>query len=48
MWEELEYQVVVPGELTIRAWQEAALDSMVPGTTIFFKQLRKDRIMHPL
>ncbi len=32
----------------ILAWQEAAVETMPPDTTLFFKQLRQDRILRPI
>jgi len=46
-WDELGYTTQTVKMLGVRAWQEAALESMPPGTVLFFKKLRKDRIMRP-
>jgi len=48
VWGRLGYQIVAPKDLTVRAWQEAAQEAMPPGTTLFFKQLRMDRILRPI
>lgn len=48
VWERLGYQVRQPHELSVRAWQEAARESQPPGTVMLFKQLRKDRVLHPI
>jgi len=48
VWGRLGYQVVAPKDLSVRAWQEAAQEAMPPGTTLFFKQLRIDRILRPI
>jgi dephospho-CoA kinase len=34
--------------LAIRAWQEAARESMPEGAVLFFNQLRKDRVLRPV
>jgi hypothetical protein len=34
--------------LGVRAWQEAAQESMSEGHTMLFKQLRKDRVLRPV
>jgi dephospho-CoA kinase len=47
-WSKLGYEVRVPQSLGVSAWQEAALESMRPGTTLMFKQLRVDRILRPI
>ena len=48
VWKELGYAHKAPEELTVLAWKEAALESMPKGATLFFKQLRVDRIMRPV
>jgi len=48
IWKELGYTHRTPETLGIRAWQEAALESQQPNTTLFFKQLRQDRILRPI
>jgi len=47
-WHELGYTVREIKSLRARAWQEAAIESMPEGTILFFKRLRKDRILRPL
>jgi dephospho-CoA kinase len=34
--------------LGVRAWEEAALESMPEGATMLFKQLRQDRVLRPV
>ena len=34
--------------LEVRAWEEAARESMPVGTGMFFKQLRQDRVLRPV
>ncbi len=48
LWRELGYEVRTVEGLGVRAWQEAARESRPPGAVIFFKQLRKDRILRPV
>ena len=48
LWQNLGYQVKRPEDLGVRAWQEAARQSQPPGTVMLFKQLRKDRVLHPI
>ena len=43
-WKRLGYERRTPQSLGVTAWQEAASESMRPGTTLFFKQLRVDRV----
>ena len=48
IWKSLGYQPRTPQSLGVSAWQEAAQESMPPGSTLFFKQLRKDRVLRPV
>jgi dephospho-CoA kinase len=47
-WNELGYTRKTPQTLGVQAWQEAAFESQPPSTVLFFKQLRKDRILRPI
>ena len=48
VWQTQQYELrTIPG-LKIRAWQEAAEESMPEGTVMLFKQLRKDRVLRPV
>lgn len=47
-WKELGYERRPPRALGVRAWQEAALESMPPNTIMLFKQLRQDRVLRPI
>jgi dephospho-CoA kinase len=47
-WKRLGYERRTPQSLGVTAWQEAASESMRPGTTLFFKQLRVDRVLRPI
>ncbi len=48
VWRSLGYQPRTVQSLGVRAWQEAAIESMPVGTTMFFKQLRRDRVLRPV
>ena len=48
IWKELDYSARSVEALSVRAWQEAAQESMPPGTEMLFKQLRKDRVLRPV
>jgi dephospho-CoA kinase len=48
LWKKLSYELRKPETLSVQAWQEAAIESLVPDTTLFFKQLRQDRVLRPI
>jgi len=48
IWKNLGYLPRVVKDLGVRAWQDAAMESMQPGTVMLFKQLRKDRVLRPV
>ena len=48
IWRSLGYQERSIKSLRVRAWQEAAAESMSAGSEMLFKQLRKDRVMRPV
>lgn len=48
IWRSLGYEPRQIEDLQVSAWQEAARESQPKGTTLLFKQLRKDRILQPL
>jgi dephospho-CoA kinase len=48
VWEAVGYDARTVKDLGVRAWQDAALESMKPGTVMLFKQLRKDRVLRPV
>jgi dephospho-CoA kinase len=48
VWNSLGYQERSIQSLKVRAWEEAATESMPPGSKMFFKQLRKDRVLRPV
>jgi len=48
IWNTLGYQTRSIASLGVRAWQEAATESMPDGSVMLFKQLRKDRVLRPV
>jgi len=48
IWQDLGYEVRTVASLGVRAWQEAAVESMPSGSVMLFKQLRKDRVLRPV
>jgi dephospho-CoA kinase len=48
VWRSLGYEPRTIPSLGVRAWQEAASESMPVGTVLLFKQLRKDRVLRPV
>lgn len=48
IWHSLGYQERSIKSLRVRAWQEAAAESMLAESAMLFKQLRKDRVMRPV
>jgi dephospho-CoA kinase len=48
LWKTLGYEVRSPETLGVRAWQDAAVESMPSNTILLFKQLRQDRILRPI
>ncbi len=48
IWNSLGYQTRSVASLGVRAWQEAAVESMPSGSVMLFKQLRKDRVLRPV
>lgn len=46
--QKLGYQPRTVQGLGVRAWQEAAVESMPPNTVMLFKQLRQDRVLRPV
>jgi len=47
-WREVGYRPQTIQGLGVRAWQEAAIESMPRGASLWFKRLREDRILRPL
>jgi dephospho-CoA kinase len=48
VWHSLGYEARTVQSLGVRAWQEAAQESMPAGSAMLFKQLRKDRVLRPV
>jgi len=48
VWKSLGYEPRSIESLGVRAWQEAAQESMGKNELMFFKQLRKDRVLRPV
>jgi dephospho-CoA kinase len=48
VWESLGYQASSIADLGVRAWQDAAKESMPDGTVLLFKRLREDRVLRPV
>lgn len=48
LWARLGYEERFPSELTVGAWQEAALETQREGLVMLFKQLRADRVLRPI
>ncbi len=46
-WRGVGYKPQTIQGLGVRAWQEAAIESMPRGASLWFKQLRTDRVMRP-
>ncbi len=47
-WKQLGYEPRTPQSLGVQAWTDAAIDSTQPNTSLFFKQLRQDRVLRPI
>ncbi|GAB4498450.1 MAG: hypothetical protein OHK0052_11830 [Anaerolineales bacterium] len=48
VWQRVGYDQRDIDGLGVRAWQEAARESAVPGMVMLFKQLRQDRVLRPV
>ncbi len=47
-WRAVGYRPQTIQGLGVRAWQEAAIESMPRGASLWFKRLREDRVLRPL
>jgi dephospho-CoA kinase len=47
-WRSAGYKPQTIQGLGVRAWQEAAIESMPRGASLWFKRLRDDRVLRPL
>jgi len=48
LWQNLGYIQMLPEALNVRAWKDAARESIPPGTMMLFKKLREDRVLRPI
>lgn len=48
LWRLLGYEEGVPKDLSVGAWQDAALETYHPTSVMLFKQLRADRVLRPI
>lgn len=48
VWRNLGYEPRSISGLGVRAWQEAAQETLKGGQVLLFKQLRKDRVLRPV
>jgi len=48
VWQRLGYERRTPESLGVQAWTDAAAESMPRGGSLFFKQLRTDRVLRPI
>jgi dephospho-CoA kinase len=48
LWRTMGYTRILPETLKVRAWQDAARESMPEGTMLLFKKLREDRVLRPI
>jgi dephospho-CoA kinase len=47
-WKSAGYTPAKIRELGVKAWEEAAQESEVPGAALLFKRLREDRVLRPI
>jgi dephospho-CoA kinase len=47
-WKAAGYAATKIKDLGVKAWEEAAQESAVPGAALLFKRLREDRILRPI
>jgi len=48
IWKQLGYERRTSAALGVQAWQDAAAESLTPENSLFFKQLRQDRVLRPI
>lgn len=48
LWGNLGYKETTPSSLPVLAWQEAAEDSMQENSRLYYKLLRRDRVLKPI
>jgi dephospho-CoA kinase len=47
-WKQLGYEPRTPQSLGVQAWTDAAIESAQLNASLFFKQLRQDRVLRPI
>ncbi len=47
-WKTLGYEKRTPESLGVQAWKDSAKEKLTPDKTLFFKQLRVDRVLRPI
>lgn len=48
VWKTLGYEKRTPKSLGVQAWHDAAQEVLSPDKTLYFKQLRMDRVLRPI
>ncbi len=48
LWQKLGYEKRTPESLGVQAWQDSAKEKLSDDKTLFFKQLRVDRVLRPI
>lgn len=48
LWQGLGYERRMPHSLGVAVWQDAAKETYQPGLSMYFKQLRQDRVLRPI
>ena len=48
IWKTLGYEKRLPKSLGVQAWHDAAKEVLTPEKTLYFKQLRMDRVLRPI
>ena len=48
VWKKLGYEKRMPKSLGVQAWHDAAQEVLSPDKTLYFKQLRMDRVLRPI
>ena len=48
IWKTLGYEKRTPKTLGVQAWHDAANEALTPEKTLYFKQLRMDRVLRPI
>ncbi|MEP6895102.1 MAG: hypothetical protein ABI986_05790, partial [Chloroflexota bacterium] len=48
VWKQSGYERRTPDSLGVQAWTDSAAEAMPKGGSLFFKQLRTDRVLRPI